>query len=337
MKPTIYDIARIAGVSTATVSKVFNNTGRISDRTKQRIMKISEELNYQPNVMASALTGKKTYTIGLLIPDLVNPFFAELSRSIEDHAHELGYNLMICNTDNDMTKELKYIRVLQQKQVDGIIAATGVRNDAILKELVSKRMPITLVARETSVLSAGTVLVDDYTGAYNAISYLHGIGHKRIGVIAENLEVSSSRERVRGYRQAIENAGLIYDDSLVKVSDSSVEGGKIAGGALLQESKRPTAIFACNELLAIGAMQAARERKIAIPEQLSIIAFDNTILATVTDPPLTTVAQPIKEMGEQVVKLITRDLTDLIVTRAAQRVVLLPELIIRGSTSPCQS
>jgi DNA-binding LacI/PurR family transcriptional regulator len=300
-------------------------------------MKISEELNYQPNVMASALTGKKTYTIGLLIPDLVNPFFAELSRSIEDHAHELGYNLMICNTDNDMTKELKYIRVLQQKQVDGIIAATGVRNDAILKELVSKRMPITLVARETSVLSAGTVLVDDYTGAYNAISYLQGIGHKRIGVIAENLEVSSSRERVRGYKQAMVNAGLTYDEGLVKVSDSSVEGGKMAGYALLQESERPTAIFACNELLAIGAMQAARERKIAIPGQLSIIAFDNTILATVTDPPLTTVAQPIKEMGEQVVKLITQDLTDLIITRAAQRVVLLPELIIRGSTSSYQT
>lgn len=332
MKPTIYDIAKLAGVSTATVSKVFNQTGRISVKTKERIMEISNQLNYQPSMVASALTGKKTYTIGLLIPDLVNPFFAELSRNIEDRAHELGFNLVICNTDNERNKEIKYIQLLRQKSVDGIVVATGVSNDELLKELINQKVPIALVARDMSMLALSAVLVDDFAGGYNATSYLVQLGHKRIATIAENLNVTSSKDRVRGYRHALNEVGLPYDEKLVQISDFSVEGGKRTAGKLLDQTERPTAIFACNDLLAIGAFQAAKERGIGIPDQLSIVGFDNTILATITDPPLTTIAQPIQAMGQQVIDLITQEINNDKTVK--QRVVLLPELIVRGSA--CQ-
>lgn len=332
MKPTIYDIARLAGVSIATVSKVFNGKGRISERTRKRILQISEEMNYQPNMLASALTGKKTYTIGLLIPDLVNPFFAELARHVEDRSHELGFNLVICNTDNDAEKENKYIQLLRQKSVDGIIVATGVRNEALLKELIEQHIPIALIAREQSALAASSVVVDDYTGGYSAASYLLEGGHKRIAVLAESLTVSSSKERVRGYRQALLEAGVRYESSLVYVSDFSVQGGKQTALQVLASRPRPSAIFACNDILAIGAMQAARELGIRMPQELSVVGFDNTILAAMTDPPMTTVAQPIQQMGHQVVDLITQEINQE--KKAKQRVVLLPELIVRGSSGP---
>lgn len=329
MKPTIYDIARLAGVSTATVSKVFNERGSISEETKKKIMKISKELNYQPSIVASALTGKKTYTIGLLIPDLVNPFFAELTRNVEDRAHELGFNLVICNTDNDLHKEMKYIQLLQQKQVDGIVIATGVRNDKLLKELVQRQIPLVLVAREMSLLAASRVLVDDFVGGYSATSYLAELGHKKIAVVTENLSLASSKERVRGYRHALDEAGLDYMEAYIKESDFSLEGGSLAASELLDATDPPTAIFACNDLLAIGAIQAAKQRKIRIPEQLSIVGFDNTLLATISDPPLTTVAQPIQAMGSQVVDLITGEINNSKAVK--QRIVLLPELVIRQS------
>jgi len=261
---------------------------------------------------------------------MVNPFFAELARHVEDRAQELGFNLIICNTDNDMKKEIKYIQLLRQKSVDGIIVATGVRNDEFLKELIDQRVPIALVAREMSVLSTSTVLVDDFAGGYNATRHLIELGHRRIAVIAESMSVSSSKERVRGYRHALEEAELRYDEELVLTSDFSIESGRVTALAILQRPSRPTAIFACNDLLAIGALQAAKELGIRVPDDLSVVGFDNTILASITDPPMTTVAQPIRAMGHQVVDLIVAEINEE--STVKQRVVLLPELIIRQST-----
>ncbi|NMO94719.1 LacI family DNA-binding transcriptional regulator [Paenibacillus lemnae] len=329
MKPTIYDIARLAGVSTATVSKVFNNRGSISDKTKKRIMAISEELNYQPSGVASALAGKKTFTIGLLIPDVMNPFFAEMTRHVEDRAHELGFNLVICNTDNNQQKELKYIQLLRQKRVDGIVAATGVSDEKLLKELIKDEIPVALISRDMSVLSASTVLVDDFAGGHAAASYLIALGHRRIGIVTESLDIISSRDRVRGFQDAMDNAGLTLAGDQVKVSDFSPEGGSRAACELLDSTHPPTAIFACNDILAIGVMHAARQKGLSVPLQLSVIGFDNTLLAALSDPPLTTIAQPIQAMGQQVVDLITREINEI--TSIKQRIVLLPELVIRGS------
>ncbi|MCU6795091.1 LacI family transcriptional regulator [Paenibacillus sp. WQ 127069] len=331
MKVTIYDIAKEAGVSIATVSKVINRGGRISEKTRNKVIKIMDELNYQPSVVASALTGKQTYTLGLLLPDLANPFFAEIARSIEDRAQEMGFNVVICSTDNSLDKEERYISLLKQKSVDGIIIATGVRNDALLKELVRQKLPVALIARDMPAVAVDIVLVDDFQGGYLATSYLIQNGHKQIAVIAEDTEVMSSKERIRGYRHALEEAGIPFNPELVRISDFSVKSGKIAAGELLQGLKACTAVFACNDLLAIGTIQAAREMKLSIPDDLSVVGFDNTILATIVDPPLTTIAQPIQDMGAQVVNMILRHINGGHTMN--QRMVLPPELVIRSSVS----
>jgi len=329
MKPTIYDVAREAGVSIATVSKVINGTGRISDATRKRVLEVMKKLDYQPSVVASALTGKSTYTIGLLIPDLANPFFAEIARSVEDRCHEHGFNLVICSTDNNPEKEAQYISLLKQKRVDGIIVATGINDEALLKNLVKQKIPLALIARDMPALAVDTVLVDDFLGGYLATNHLTGLGHKRIAIIVENLNLMSSKERIRGYRYALEEAKLPYDEDLVLVSDFTVEGGKHCAKQVLQREQPPTAIFACNDLLAIGVMQAAYELGLRIPQDLSVVGFDNTILATIVDPQLTTVAQPIQDMGRQVVDLLIQEIKGEKTVR--QRVVLLPELVVRGS------
>jgi DNA-binding LacI/PurR family transcriptional regulator len=331
MKITIYDIAKQAGVSIATVSKVINQGGRISEKTRIKVTKIMDELKYQPSVVASALTGKQTYTLGLLLPDLANPFFAEIARSVEDRAQEMGFNVVICSTDNNLDKEERYISLLRQKSVDGIIIATGARNDALLKDLIRHNLPVALIARDMPALAVDSVLVDDFLGGYLAASYLIKNGHKHIAVIAEDTGVMSSKERIRGYRHALEEAGIPFNPDLVRISDFSVISGKKSAGELLDGHDAFTAVFACNDLLAIGTIQAARERKLSIPDDLSVVGFDNTILATIIDPPLTTIAQPIQDMGAQVVDLIIHHIKGT--QTRNQRMVLPPELVIRSSVS----
>jgi len=335
LKVTIYDVAKVAKVSIATVSKVINQTGSISEKTRNRVLKVMEDLNYKPSVVASALTGKRTNTVGLLIPDLANPFFAEIARSVEDRGHEAGFNLMICSTDNDPDKESEYISLMRRKSVDGIILASGLISDTAVKQLIDHQIPVAVIARDLPVLAVNAVLVDDFAGGYMAASHLLSLGHRRIGVVAEDLRLLSSQERVRGYRHALEEAGVAIDDGLVRVSDFTIEGGRRAALELLQLPDRPTALFACNDLLAIGAMRAAKELGLAIPEDLSVVGFDNTILAEIVDPGLTTVAQPIVNMGRQVVDLLIEEMQGE--EKPARRVVLLPRLVERNSTAPARS
>lgn len=328
MKKTIYDVAREANVSIATVSKVINNTGRIGEKTRQRVLQVMKELDYQPSLVASALTGKSTYSIGLLIPDLANPFFAELARSIEDRGHELGYSIVMCSTDYRPEKESKYISLLKQKSVDGFILASGFQNDAVIRDLLNLKIPIAVLARDVSTVSVDTVTVDDFIGGYNATQHLLDLGHQQIGAIQLDLEVG--RERTRGYRHALQENGLEYNGKYVLFGPSSVEGGKQMGLKMLQAAERPTAIFAGNDLVAIGIIQAARELGLSIPDDVSVVGYDNTILAAISNPPLTTVAQPFHDMGRQVMDLLIEEIKGE--KKGKKRVVMLPELCVREST-----
>lgn len=331
MKTTIYDIAKAAGVSIATVSKVINGTGRISTETRERVNEIMQELDYQPSVVASALTGKSTFTIGLLIPDLANPLYAEIARSVEDRGRELGFNLVMCSTDNNVRREGDYITFLKQKQVDGIIISTGISDEEHLHNLVRQKIPVALVTRDIPSLAAVSVKVDDFLGGYQAASHLIGLGHRHIAVIAEDLKLTTSKERVRGCRYALEEAGIDCGPSFVTESVSTVEEGRRHALELLRSESPPTAIFAGNDLLAIGAVQAAKELRLSIPWDLSVIGFDNTLLAGIVDPPLTTMAQPIAQMGKQVMDLIIAEVHEP--SKAKQKIVLMPELVIRQSTT----
>lgn len=333
MKATIYDVAREAGVSIATVSNAINGKGKISKKRREEILGIMERLQYQPSVIAAALTGKRTFTLGLLIPDISNPFFAEIARAIEDQAHQQGYSVIICSTDNRDERVERYIALLEQKSVDGIIVGTGIENPEIISQLQSKSVPLVMIARESSQLAVDTVVADDLAGGVLAARHLVSIGHTRLAILSENLKVRSSRERIRGFKQGLAEADVSLDDADIVICEYKVEEGKRGALELLRrsEERRPTAIFCCNDLLAIGALQAAKEAGIAVPEQLSIVGFDNTILATVTDPPLTTVAQPMEHMGKLVCNLMIDSLEKK--DSVKQRVVLRPELVVRQSTA----
>lgn len=331
MKVTIYDVAKEANVSIATVSKVINKTGRISEKTKRRVLDVMKELDYQPNMLASALMGKQTKTIGLLIPDLANPFFSELARSIEDRGHELGYNLVICSTDYQTDKENKYLTLLKQKSVDGFILASGFENLDKVEELIKQEIPVAIVARDFPMFSINAVALDDFMGGYLAASHLIELGHTNIGVIAR--DVWSNRERIRGFKQALAEKSLPFFADFEYIEDiNHVKAGKGITHKYLQSSDRPTAIFACNDLLAIGAIQAAKECGLHVPEELSIVGFDNTMIATIVEPPLTTIAQPIQNMGNEVMNLMVSMIKG---ERKEQvRMTLLPTLVQRESTVP---
>ncbi|MGW9019729.1 LacI family DNA-binding transcriptional regulator [Priestia megaterium] len=330
MRKTIYDVAKEARVSTATVSKVVNNSGRISNKTKEKVLRVMEELNYQPNSAASILNGKLSYSIGLLIPDLANPFFSEFSRSIEDCAHELGYSVLICSTDFKKAKEVKYSTFLQQKKVDGMIIVSGSQDEAFIKDLIDLKVPTVIVNRE-STMSVDIVSVDDFIGGYEATKHLLELGHRKIGTIQLG-DLALGKERIRGYQRALDEFGIKYDKSLTLFSSPSatiIEGKEIALEILISKN-RPTAIFAGNDILALGVIQAAMELELSIPEDLSVIGFDNTVISAMSIPPLTTMAQSIQDMGRVSMNLVMEEIKG--VQKNKQKILLRPELLIRKST-----
>ncbi|WP_332631363.1 LacI family DNA-binding transcriptional regulator [Halalkalibacter flavus] len=328
-QPTIYDVAKEAGVAISTVSKVLNKTGSISAKTRKKVEATMLKLNYQPSVAASVK--KRMQTIGLLIPNIADTFMAEVARSIEDHGRKFGYSLIICSTDNDSEKELEYVSMLKQKYIDGIIVATGLKNIAALKELLSNEIPVALLARDVPSLRVDTVTVDDFLGAFQATSYLVNLGHKNIAMITEDINFPAVRARFDGYKQSLEEAGIEYNEELVSFNNVTFDDAKKSTRKLLELSQSATAIFASTESLAIGVMQAGRELGLDIPGELSVVGFDNTILATMCYPQLTTIAQPINEMGKKVIELLIEEINDP--KKIKQRIVLSPELIIRDSAS----
>ncbi|MDQ0856582.1 LacI family DNA-binding transcriptional regulator [Bacillus sp. V2I10] len=329
MKLTIYDVAEKAGVSISTVSKVLNNTGSLAAKTRKKVKETMQELNYQPSVAASVK--KRIQMIGLLIPNIANPFMAEVARSIENHLKRHGYSLMVYSTDNDLKNEVEYISILKQKYTDGIIVATGLKKEKVIKDLIKTDLPIALLSRDVPSLAIDTVLVDDYLGGYEATNYLISLGHKKIAMITEDTTFSNLRARVQGYKKALEGAGLNYDESLVLTNNTSLDEGKKSTLTLLKKSSPPTAVFASTEFLAIGALQGAHELNVKVPDELSIVGFDDTVLSAICEPPLTTIAQPIEEMGKKVVELLIEEIAKK--KESKQRVVLSPKLIVRNSTA----
>lgn len=324
MKSTIYDVAKSAGVSIATVSKVINQTGNISEKTRERVLHTMKELQYQPSVVASALTGKKTSTLGLLIPDLANPFFAEVSRNLEDQAQAAGYSIVMCSTDNNDRKSLEYISLMQRKQIDGLIVACQFTDWSLFRDSLTDDFPVVLFSKDIPSLSMHTITVDDVKGGYQAIQHLISLNHTRIGIITENSP--SGEYRLQGAKQAMSDMGVpVHEEWIIKVN-SSIQEAFTETSRLFTAKNRPTALFACNDLLAIGALQAAQQSALRIPEDLSIIGFDDTILSKIVVPRLTTISQPIQEMARETIQLLLRhfEKPDL----PKQKIIFHPQLVL---------
>jgi len=327
--PTIYDVAKAAGVSIATVSRVLNGYPFVAEKTREKVLRAMQELNYSPNLLAAALMKKNTYTVGLLIPDISNPFFAEITRGVEDAANKFGFNIIICNTDNDPEKETKYVNLLLQKSVDGLIFATSeIANQNILM-LKERQFPLVLIAREVEGIEVDVVLADNFQGAYEGVKYLISLGHRRIAFLGESLNIKSTRERQAGYEKALQEAGIPVEAELIVTGLKSLEEA-YHRMRLFYPKARPTAIFAANDVLAIGAIRALKELGLSIPRDVSVLGFDDTVFASIAEPPLSSVAQPMRQMGKMAMtRLISRIRNK---EEKCRRIVLPTKLIIRTST-----
>src|SRR5699024_4864085 len=323
MKVTIYEVAKGAGVSTATVSKVINNTGNMREETRKKVWNVIKEMNYHPNLVASALTGKGTQTLGLLVPDISNPFFSAMARQIEHYADVQGMSVIMCSVDGNIEKERKYIELLRGKQVGGFIIASSFQDTELLKGIIKEGFPIVMLSYDDASIEVPKVTIDDFKGGYEAASHLYDKGHRNMAIIAEHTK--SSNLRTYGYRVALEARGVEFLEENVYKTTASIENGKASFEEIFHKGNvdSPTAVFACNDLLAIGVIQGATERGMKIPDNLAIIGFDNTILATTTVPGLTTISQPIAEMAEKTVNLIISEIQQK--KKVIKRVLFNPE------------
>ncbi|USK92437.1 LacI family DNA-binding transcriptional regulator [Rossellomorea marisflavi] len=334
MKTTIYDVAKEAGVSIATVSKVINNTGRISEKTRKKVTKIMGDLEYQPSSVAAALTGKRTFTIGVLVPDIANPFFAEIARALENNARKSGYTIILCSTDYQKEREQDYFDLLMKKQVDGMIIATEPKELQKFKNLESRGIPYIMFSFDHLELDSHVVTTDDVKGGYLAGRYLLDHGHRHAAVITE-LQRASGKLRLEGFKRAFGAAGIELDPDSVINSKSTFEDAKKAARKILKKENRPSAVFASTDLIAAIFINEARKAGVSIPGDMSIIGFDNTIYAEIADPGLTTIAQPIPELASYAIEQLMKSIKDP--DSPAHRITLAPHLVERDSVKTLEN
>ena len=328
---TIVEVAAAAGVSPATVSRVMNGTQPVSARLRRRVERALQEYDYQPNPMARALKGAKTLAIGVIISDFANPFFTSVVRGVEDAALEAGYSVILCNSDEDPEREVRYLELLKSKRIDGVIVSpTHDSSTAAYRRLDG--IPIVLIDRSVPGLDADMVRVDNIQGSYEAISYLTGLGHTRIATISGPTDVTTGIERLRGYHNALQDAGIEADPALVKVGDFRQTSGYENARQLLDLDPRPTALFVANNLMMLGAMIALTEAGVQIPADMSVVGFDEVDWAQLTRPALTVVTQPAFEVGVDSAEFLLRRIAGEEDAKK-QTLLLNPELIVRDSTA----
>lgn len=302
--PTIRDVARHANVSSTTVSHVINGTRFVEPETEQRVRLAIETLRYRPNLLARSLRRRATHTIGLVVPDNSNPFFADVARAIEDAGFAEGYSVILCNSDLSEVKQAAYIDVLLAKQVDGLILiSSGNRPDPV-QRILDCKVPVVVVDRELAGLGVDQVLVDNEHGGSLAGEYLSRLGHRRIGCIAGPSDVTPSAGRVEGFRRALASAGVTLASEAIVRGDGRYDGGKEAMATLLHRDLGLTAVFAFNDLMAIGAVSTLRRAGLRVPDDVSVIGFDDILQAGAMVPAITTVAQPVAELGQVSARLL---------------------------------
>lgn len=328
---TMQDVAKRAGVSTATVSHVLNNTRFVSQGTREAVLKAIRELNYYPSAVARSLITRKTKTIGMIVSDITNIFFGEIIRGITEVITPYDYGLLLCTTEareQSLEREEEYLQLLFGRAVDGFIAASTTQLWSTLEVVEALRVPVVFIDRTFEGMRGPFVGVDNSNGAYKAVSHLIEDGHRRIGIVAGLADMSTMRDRVMGFRQALKDHGLSEEPDLEAYSELSIEGGRAATGRLLSLPTPPSAIFANNNLLTLGCLAAIQEAGLKCPDDIGLACFDDPPWATVTRPPLTAVRQPAHEIGRIAADILLRMLRG---EDVENRVILQTELIIRES------
>ncbi|MDR5703272.1 MAG: LacI family DNA-binding transcriptional regulator [Armatimonadota bacterium] len=327
--PTILDVAHAAGVSPATVSRVLNSTHPVSAQTREKVLKAVKTLRYYPNALARSLLKRHTAILGVLIPDVSNPYYSVILRGIEDEARLHGYSVLVCNTDRDPSRLVQYLRTLQERRADGAIVTGGQMDKASIGLLRETGMPVVTIGRHHASLPS--VQVDNIAAAFKATQYLISLGHRLIATITGPAGSPTSADRLEGYRRALSEAGIPLRPEYIVEGGFLAEGGYKGTKHLFTLPSPPTAILAGNDRMAFGAIRALHEMGLRVPEDVSIVGFDDTLVAQYMVPALTTVAIPMYELGRRAAFIL---FTRLQRKRAPMVVVLPTELRIRESTGP---
>jgi len=330
---TIKDVAKRAGVSPATASRVAGNYGYVSAEKRQKVLKAITELGYKPNRIARSMVTKSTQTVGLVVTDIQNPFFAQLARGVEDLIWEHGYTLILANTDENLQRENAILTSLQEKMVDGLILVpASSRYSPTRKAVFEQGIPMVLLDRASDGLEVDTVLVDNKQGAYTAVSHLIELGHQRIGMIVDNLDITTNEERLAGYRSALMDHNLQIEENLIQSCQFTQQSAYTIASEMLRRPDRPSAIFTAYNLISIGTLIAIRENGLRIPEDISIVGFDDVDWNQLISPKLTAIAQPVYDMGKVAgERLISRLKGD---ASPALEIRLKTKFILRDSSGP---
>lgn len=326
------DVAREAGVSLMTVSRVINDKEDVSTETRERVLKIIANLDYRPSAIARSLATQETRTIGLVIPDVTNPFFADITRGVEHLAYAQGYHVFLCNSEEDPQRELGVILSLEEKRVDGLILCSSRIEEKVLIDLLARLPVVVLINRALNLGGEDSfqcVILDDAQGGRIATQHLISTGHQRIGFLAGPLASFSGQGRKQGYLAAMLAAGLAPDPDWIIHCQPTVEGGDQACRELLTRCPELTALFCFNDLVAVGALHACAEIGRSVPKDIAIVGHDDIPLAALVSPRLTTCRVPRHELGSLAVEALLERLKDC--PSGCQPIVLEPELVLRNS------
>lgn len=329
---TIHDVAKRAGVAPITVSRCINNSGYCSAETRTRVEAAIAELGFVPNRLASGLRSKRTNTLALVLTDITNPYFTLMARGVEDVAGASDYSVVYCNTDESEAKEEKYVNLLAQRQVDGVLLVPSCGNVKTIKFLLSNNIKVVALDRSVSGVKIDSVRSDSENGAYHLVKLLINLGHKRIAMITGPTDVSTSVDRVAGYRRALIESGLGNNELVYYGMFSQVSGYEFTKQAMRQ-SPNLTAIFGANNFIAIGISKALRDLKVEVPGEVSVVAFDDFPESMLVAPFLTFAEQPAYEMGRMATELLLKRISGEL-SGECQKLILPTKVIERGSTGP---
>lgn len=325
----IADVAREAGVSAQTISRALNNKGEISPETRARVLGIVERLGYRPNTLARGLVTQKTSTLGLIVPDIANPFFSEVARGAEDAAHGAGFSLLLCNTMENPAREMEALRTLEAQRVDGIVLCSSRLSEETFRTLMTRLPTVVLVNRESFEGNLKSVCVDDEAGALCATRHLLRSGRRSIAFLAGPPASQGGQRRAQGYQRALSEAGVPGDPALSVACAPQLEGGYSTAQKILAVHPEVDALLCYNDLVAVGALQACATLGRRVPEDVAVVGFDDILLAGLVTPPLTTLRSDKRGLGAEAVRLLLRRLAGC--TDDCENVVLQPELIVRAS------
>lgn len=334
MEVTIKDIAREANVSYATVSRALNNKRGVRESTRRRVLELAVEMSYTPNAIARGLVKKQTHTLGLIIPDITNPFYPEVARGIEDGAAERGFSIFLCNTNWEREREVDYLRLLAEKRVDGIVLAPIDNEVEAVEYRFAGKIPVVYVSNAPHRTRHSFVVIDNVLGGFLATEHLIQAGYRTVGFVGSTEDSLTIEERLKGYRRALKKHGLPVENKYIRLGEFKQESGYRIVRRMIAEEDYPRAIFAENDLLALGILQGAKASGLSVPEDVAVVGFDDIPFASFPEVQLTTINQPTYKMGRKAVEILLEQIAALKRPPSSlpRQIYLEPRLIVRQSS-----